>query len=173
MIAQIEPRQLGFKRGVGGDGHDMLVLRVQQRLPVLPAPDFELGKRIALVALDEQQVAGRDSLDLLLERGFRLAAQLVHDHPALFGHHYHLAAARFAMAIGIPSRMIDLEAVVRVLDERHLQAALDEARDELLDQSRLAAFRPSRESEYFHAEPGRRWCWRKASLYQGVIPTRI
>src|SRR5712692_10430537 len=152
----------------------MLVLRVQQRLPVLPAPDFELGKRIALVALDEQQVAGRDSLDLLLERGFRLAAQLVHDHPALFGHDHHLAAAGFAVAVRVLLGMVDVEAVVRVLDERHLQAALDEARDELLDQRGLAASRPSCKSEYFHAGASRRIApaW-KTPLYQGVIPIRI
>src|SRR6266849_5700167 len=145
----------------------MLVLRMQQRLPVFPAPDFELGQRVALVALDQQQVAGRDALDLLIERGFRLTAQLVHDDPAPVGHDHDLAAAGLAGAVRILARLVDVEAVMRVLDHRNPEAPLDEARNELLDQRGLAASRPSRESEYFHPDPSRRIAPAKSVIVSG------
>ena len=126
-----------------------------------------------LVALHQQQVAGRDALDLLFQRRFRLPAQLVHDDPALLGHDHHLAAAGFAVAVRVLPGMVDIEAMVCVLDQRHFQSPLYEARDELLDQRGLAASRPSGESEYFHAESSHRTVPAKASLYQGVIPVRI
>src|SRR5258706_1691209 len=106
---------------------------------------------MALVALDQQQVAWRDALDLLLERGLRLAAQLVHDDPAFLGHHDHVAAARLAVTVRILARLVDIEAVMRVLDHRYLETALDEERNELLDQGGLGASRPSRETEDLHA----------------------
>src|SRR5882672_2900126 len=122
---------------------------------------------MALVALDEQQVAWRHALDLLFERGLRLAAQLVHDDPAFLGHHHHLAAARPAVAVGILARLVDVEAVMRVLDHRYPEAPFDEARDELFDQRGLAASRPSRESEYFHPECGRRTVPAKSIIVSG------
>src|SRR5712692_6295695 len=122
---------------------------------------------MALVALDQQQVAWRDALDLLLERGLGLAAQLVHDDPAFLGHHHHLAAAGLAVAIRILARLVDVEAVMRVLDHRYPEASFDEARDELLDQRGLAASRPSRESEYFHPDPSRRIAPAKSVIVSG------
>src|SRR3989441_5417436 len=105
---------------------------------------------MALVALDQQQVAGRDALDLLLQRRLRLAAQLVHDDPAPVGHDHDLAAARLTVAVRILARLVDVEAVMRVLDHRYPETALDETRDELLDQGGLAASRPSGETEDLH-----------------------
>src|SRR5712672_2174140 len=129
----------------------MPVLRMQQRLAVFAAPDLELRQGMMLVSFNEQQIAGRNAPDLVFQRRLRLAAELVHDDPAPVGHDHDLAAARLAVAIGILARLIDVEAVMRVLDHRHLQAALDEARNELLDQGGLAAPRPSREAEDLHA----------------------
>jgi hypothetical protein len=48
--------------------------------------------------------------------------------------------------------VVDVEGMVRVLDERDLQAAPREARDELLYQGGLAASRPAGEAEGFHAK---------------------
>jgi len=55
-----------------------------------------------------------------------------------------------AVAVRVLARLVDVERVVGVLDERDLQPARDEKRDQLLDQRRLAAARPARESEYLH-----------------------
>src|SRR5262249_35814375 len=86
----------------------------------------------------------------LLERRLALPAQLVHDHPALVGHDHHLATSRCAVPIRVLAGLVDVEAVVRVLDHGHAQAALHEARDELLDERGLAAPRPPGEAEYLH-----------------------
>src|SRR5258708_32822082 len=104
-----------------------------------------------LVALDEQQVAGRNAVNLVLQRRLRLTAELVDDDPAPVGHDHDLAAAGLAVAVRILARLVDGEAVMRVLDHRYPETAFDEARDELLDQGGLAASRPSREAEDLHA----------------------
>src|SRR5688572_32988796 len=48
--------------------------------------------------------------------------------------------------------MVDVEGVVRVLDQRHAQSVLHEARDQLLDKRGLAAPRPASEAEGLHTE---------------------
>src|SRR6266704_1160739 len=128
----------------------MPILRMQQRLAVFAAPDFELRQRMMLVALDEQQIAGRNALDLVLQRRLRLPAELVHDDPAPVGDDHDLAAAGLAVAVRILARLVDVEAVMRVLDHRYPETAFDEARNELLDQRGLAASRPSGEAEDLH-----------------------
>ena len=49
-----------------------------------------------------------------------------------------------------PARLIEVELVMRVLDQRYRQAVPDEARDQLLDERRLATAGPAGESEYAH-----------------------
>ena len=87
------------------------------------APDLELRDRRELEALDDQQVARREALHLLVERRLVRAAQLVHQHPAPRRGHQDLGGAGVAVAIGILARLVDVEGVVRVLDERHAQPA--------------------------------------------------
>ena len=116
---------------------------------------------MVLVAFDQQQVAGRDALDLLFERRLALAAQLVHDAPSAASDTTMTSLQpACAVPVGVLAGLVDVEAVVRVLDHRHPQAALHEARDELLDQRGLAAAGPSGETEDLHAR----------RLYQCVIP---
>src|SRR4051812_33128081 len=55
------------------------------------------------------------------------------------------------MAVGVLARLVDIEAVVGVLDERNLDPMLREARDQLLDERGFAAARPAGEAEGFHA----------------------
>src|SRR5712672_23453 len=104
-----------------------------------------------LLALDEQQVARRNAVNLVLQRRLRLTAELVDDDPAPVGQDHDLAAAGLAVAVRILARLVDIEAVMRVLDHRYPETALDEARNELLDQGGLAAPRPSGEAENLHA----------------------
>src|SRR5688572_28103382 len=54
------------------------------------------------------------------------------------------------MAIGVFARMVDVEGVVRVLDQRNGQPVPDKARNQLLDQRGLAAAGPAGEAERFH-----------------------
>src|SRR5215213_5017361 len=55
------------------------------------------------------------------------------------------------VAVGILAGLVDIEAVMRVFDERHLDAVLREARNQLLDEGGLAAAGPAGEAEGFHA----------------------
>src|SRR6185436_10596021 len=52
--------------------------------------------------------------------------------------------------VGVLARRVDVEAVVRVLDQGDLEAARGEARDELLDERRLAAAGPAGKTEGLH-----------------------
>src|SRR4051812_35403089 len=74
VVVQIEKRQRRFHLRVGRQRDDVRIVRVQQRLARLLAPYLELRDRRELEALHEQQVAGRESLDLLVERGLLRAA---------------------------------------------------------------------------------------------------
>ena len=44
---------------VGGDRDDVRIVRMQQRLAVRGAMDFELGMRVALEALDQHEIDRR------------------------------------------------------------------------------------------------------------------
>jgi hypothetical protein len=54
------------------------------------------------------------------------------------------------MAEGILARVVHVEAVVRVFDQRYLEAGEHEARNHLLDQGGLAATGPAGKAENFH-----------------------
>src|SRR5260221_11507191 len=54
------------------------------------------------------------------------------------------------VAVGILARLVDVEGVMRMLDEGNAQPARGEARDELLDERGLAAARPASEAEDLH-----------------------
>jgi hypothetical protein len=56
-----------------------------------------------------------------------------------------------AVAIGILARLVYVEGVVGVLDERHAQPGAGEPRDQLLDKRSLAASGPAGEAENLHA----------------------
>ena len=112
---------------------------MQERLAGHAAPDLELRDRRVLEALDDHEVARREAGELRVERGLGGAAKLVHQHPAARGRDEHLRGAGVAVAIGVLARLVDVERMVRVLDERHAQPGAGEARDELLDERGLAA----------------------------------
>src|SRR6267378_5849082 len=125
---------------------------MQQRLAGHAAPDFELRNRRVLETLDDHDVARREARELRVERGLGGAAQLVHQHPAARGRDEHFRGAGVAVAVGVLARLVDVERVVRVLDERHAQPGAGEARDQLLDERRLAAAGPPGETEHLHTK---------------------
>src|SRR6185369_12510555 len=45
VVVQVEDRQLGLDLRIGGERDDVRIVRVQQRLARLRAPDLELGDR--------------------------------------------------------------------------------------------------------------------------------
>src|SRR5690606_29833238 len=143
VVVEVQARQPGLDRRVGGERHDVRVVRMKKRLARFLAPHLELRDGRELEALDEQEVARRDAADLLFERRLLGASQLVHEHPAPRGGDEDFGGARLAVPVRVLARNVDVEVVVRVLDQRDAEAAPDEARDQLLDQRGLAASRPA------------------------------
>src|SRR5438477_541350 len=127
-----------------------LVAGTQRRRRVAPV-DLDLRNRLGLVALDEHEVAGREPLQLVLQRRLRGTTQLVHERPALRGAHEHFGAARMAMAIRVLAGLVDVELVMRVLDERHAKPFANRQRDDLLDERGLPAAAVSRDPDDLHA----------------------
>src|SRR6185295_13276449 len=150
VVVQVEHRKLRAHGAVARHGDDMRVVRMQQAFPGRGAPDLELRDRRELEALDDEEIARRQALHLVLERRLLGAAQLVHQHPAPRRSDEDLGGAGVAMAIGILARLVDVERVVGVLDERHAQPAADEARDQLLDERGLATSGPACKAEDLH-----------------------
>ena len=83
----------------------------------LGAVDLELRYRFAIEAFDEQQIARRHATGQIRQRGLGRAAQLVHERPAARRGDEDFGAARFPMPEGILARLVDLESVMRVLDQ--------------------------------------------------------
>ena len=84
----------------------------------------------------------------------RLAAQLVQDGEALGRADHHLGRAGGAVHERILARLVEVEAVMGVLERRHPQAARDQARQHLGDQRGLARAAPAGESDDAHGAFG-------------------
>ena len=96
---------------------------------------------------NQHEIARRQSLQGQRDRELRFAPQLVHQRPACARCDQDLAASGMAEPIGILAWLVELGAVMRVLDERNRQPLLQEPRNDLLDQRGLAAAGPTGESK--------------------------
>ena len=110
------------QRRVAGDRDDVRVVRLQQRLAVGGAMDFELGKGVALEAFDQHQIDRRQLGEQVGQVPFRLVAQLVQDGEALGRADDHLGRAGGAVHEGILARLVEVEAVMGVLERGHAAA---------------------------------------------------
>ena len=124
------------------------VTRVQQRLADAGPVDLDFGDRRRLEALHQRQVARGQVLERLVQGEFGPPPQLVLQRPPHGRGDEDLAAPRLAVAERILPRLVEIELVVGVLDQRYGQALGTEAGDQLLDEGRLAAARPAGEAEY-------------------------
>jgi hypothetical protein len=97
----------------------------------------------------------------LLQRQFRTTAQFVLQRPAIGRGDEHFAAAGLTMPPGILARIVDIEFVMRVLDQRHGQPVCFQAGDHLFHQRGFAASGPAGEANDLHDRPdSRREKWR-------------
>jgi hypothetical protein len=127
-VLQRQPRQRRADAGgrgsaVAGDRHDARPGGPQRRLADLGAPDLELREAAVLEALDQHQVATLHVAEQGFQRRLVGAAQFVHQRPAIMPQQQHLHAARFAQAVRVLARAVDVDGLVAVLDQRDDHAA--------------------------------------------------
>ncbi len=142
---------LGLRqRRIRGDRDDVRIVGMNQRLAVRRAVDFELGEGVALEALDQHQIDRRQLGQQIRQVPLRLVAQLVQHRKALRRADDHLGRAGGAVHERVLARLVEVEAVVRVLERRDALAARDQARQHLGDQRGLARAAPAGEPDDAH-----------------------
>ncbi len=87
---------------------------------------------------------------LLVQGRLCLVAQLVHQDPAPVRCDQHFGGAGFAVPVRILARLVDVEGMVGVLDQRNLQPLRNKTGNEFLDQCGLATTGPAGETECLH-----------------------
>ena len=129
-VVEIDHRHLRLRqRRVGGDGDDMRVVRLDQRLAVRGAMDFDLGEGIALVALDHHEVDRRHLGDQRAAGPTPARRAARAGSPSAAPRRRSPRWRRRAVHEGVLARLVEVEAVMGVLERRHAQAARDQARD--------------------------------------------
>ena len=128
---------------------------MQQRLADDGAVDFELRMRMALEALDDDEIDRAQLRQNIPKRRLGFLTQFMHDGPTPAGNDRDLAGAGLAVQPRILARLVGIEFMMRVLDGRYFQAALDQHRDHIGDQRCLAGAAPARETDDAHCRTKR------------------
>src|SRR5690349_24289518 len=102
---------------------------MQERFADASAIDFELGMAMTLEPFDDDEIDGSQLQQHVTERRLRFVFELVDDGPAPARYHRDLGGAGAAMQPGILARLVGIEFMMRVLDRRNFEAALDQHRD--------------------------------------------
>ncbi len=95
-------------------------------------------------------IAARKMFQLFIQCRLGRSAQLVHHRPALARRHQHFAGAGHAMAMRILSRLVEIEFVMRMLDERDAEALHDQTGNDFFDQGGFAATGVASDADDFH-----------------------
>src|SRR4051812_267589 len=139
------------KCDVARDAHDGGVQGMDGRAAVVDAMDLDLGDRLPLVPFHDNEVAGADPPQELIQGRFLLIPQLVDLGPPAARRDQNLARPRFAVLVRVLPGPVGVEVVVSVLDGRHLHPAGDEDGDGPNQQVGLASPAPPGKSDYAHA----------------------
>ena len=140
----------GRIEAIADQRNDAIVLRVDRRLAVGRTMDLDLGQGIALEPLDQNEVDRRKQAQKIGKRRLRRPAQFPHQRQPIGGSDQHLMRAGGAMDVGILARLVEIEAVMGVLDRRDAQAATVQFGNEPDDQRRLARSAPAGEADRAH-----------------------
>src|SRR5262245_49196811 len=151
-VIEIDDRNArGRQRRIRSDSDDRRIGGMQHWLADCGTVDFEFGMRLALVAFDQHEIDGAELLEQSAQRGLGSSAQLMDERPPLRRTYQNLGRADHAMGVGILARLVDVEAVVRVLECRHLQSPGDDAGNDLGEERGLAGAAPAGEADDAHA----------------------
>src|ERR1700730_1434907 len=96
---------------------------MQSRLAERRTVHFDLRVRVALEALDKQEINRTHPGYQVMERRFGCPAQLMHQCPAILRGNHHFPRPCSAVPPRIFSRLIDIEGMMRVLECRYGNAA--------------------------------------------------
>src|SRR5262249_44896727 len=144
---------------------DIRITRMQERLAHARPVHLELRDGRRLETLHQGQITAGQPLERLLEGEFRGAAKLVLHRPTHGRGDQDFLAAGLTVPKRVLARLVEIEFVVRVLDQRHRQPSPGKPGNQLLDERRLAAARPARETEDSH----RGQSWRSTELMNSPL----
>ena len=150
-VVDIDHRSPGVgERNVGNDADHVRVLRMEGRLADLAAVDLDAGVMRRFEAFDQHEIDRRHLPQQIVDGGLGRLPQLVHQRPAPAGSDQHLGRAGDAVDVGILAGLVDVEAVMGVLDGGNGEAAPDQPRNDLCEQRGLSRPAPAGQSENAH-----------------------
>src|SRR5262249_26412599 len=124
---------------------------MKQRLADRGTVHFELGMRFGLVAFDQHEIDGAEFCEQCPEGGLGLSTQLVDERPTVRRADQNFARPRHGMGVGMLAWLVDVEAVMGVLERRYLEPPRDDAGDDLSEERGLAGAAPASEADDAHA----------------------
>src|SRR5262249_29586556 len=127
------------------------VIGVKQRLAYRSTVHFELGMRFGLIAFDHHEIDRAELREQRPEHGLSLSAQLVDERPTVRRADQNFARPGHAMGVGILARLVDVEAMMGVLERRYFEPPCDDAGDDLSKERGLAGAAPAGEADDAHA----------------------
>src|SRR5262249_26514912 len=136
---------------IRSDGNDRRVTGMKQRLADGGTVYFELRMRLALVAFDQHEIDRAELFEQGAQRRLSSSTQLVHERPTVGRSHQNLGRARHAMGVGILAGLVDVEAVMGVLERRDLKSACDDAGNDFGEERSLAGAAPAGQADNAHA----------------------
>ena len=161
-------------------------VRVLRRLVGRGAPDLDLRQRGALEPFDQHPVAAVELGDQLVHGRVGAGLELADLREAPIGSDHDLERAGMPVPPRILAFVVDVERVMRVLDDRDALTVPLQVRDQLLDQRGLARARETAETDHVHRgcvdhrmqrEDARRQCMRRAApiidATPGTLATRF
>lgn len=104
------------QRIIGGDGQHGIILIGDQPLIARKSRDLDFWMRAMLKSLNEDEVAGRELGEQIVQRGFGRAPQFVHQCPSLPRSNNDLLCSSLAMPMAVLAGDVDIERMVRMLD---------------------------------------------------------
>src|SRR5262249_412592 len=121
-VIEIDHRNArGWQRLIGRDGNDRRVIGVKQRLAERSTGHFELWMRLWFVAFDQHEIDRAELREQRPEHGLGLSAQLVDERPTVRRADQNFARPGHAMGVGILAWLVDVEAMMGVLERRYLE----------------------------------------------------
>src|SRR6185503_13774747 len=127
------------------------VVGMNERLAAGGAVDLDLRKGVALEALDQYEIDRRHLADQRRQVPFRLVAQFMQHREATRRRNDHLGRAGRPVHERVLARLVEVEAVMRVLERRDAQAPRRQTRNELRDQGGFAGTAPAGQADDAHA----------------------